>query len=133
MLKQKNGAILFGIIMAGGGGTRLWPYSTDDKPKQFLDLLGTEKSLLQDMLLNLTPKSSILKISLSALSHKIKKALLSTAKKMVVSSLLKSYFLMKNQILSLIPLLQKTKMALSQIPLQEKIRFIPVTLTEILL
>ena len=53
MLKQKNGAILFGIIMAGGGGTRLWPYSTDEKPKQFLDLLGTGKSLLQDTFLRL--------------------------------------------------------------------------------
>ncbi len=36
------------VIMAGGKGTRLWPLSTQSKPKQFLDLLGTGKTLLQD-------------------------------------------------------------------------------------
>lgn len=35
------------IIMAGGIGRRFWPYSRNQKPKQFLDLLGTGKSLLQ--------------------------------------------------------------------------------------
>lgn len=33
-------------IMAGGSGTRFWPYSTPDKPKQFLDLTG-EGTMLQ--------------------------------------------------------------------------------------
>jgi mannose-1-phosphate guanylyltransferase len=33
--------------MAGGSGTRFWPYSTPEKPKQFLDILGTGKTLLQ--------------------------------------------------------------------------------------
>lgn len=28
------------VIMAGGSGTRFWPYSTTEKPKQFLDLTG---------------------------------------------------------------------------------------------
>jgi mannose-1-phosphate guanylyltransferase len=28
------------VIMAGGSGTRFWPYSTPTKPKQFLDLSG---------------------------------------------------------------------------------------------
>jgi len=35
------------IIMAGGIGTRFWPYSRYSYPKQFLDVLGTGKSLLQ--------------------------------------------------------------------------------------
>lgn len=35
------------VIMAGGVGSRLWPLSTPEHPKQFIDLLGTEKSLLQ--------------------------------------------------------------------------------------
>jgi len=35
------------VIMAGGTGTRFWPYSRQEKPKQFLDILGTGKSLLQ--------------------------------------------------------------------------------------
>jgi len=33
--------------MAGGTGTRFWPYSRNNKPKQFLDVLGTGRSLLQ--------------------------------------------------------------------------------------
>jgi mannose-1-phosphate guanylyltransferase len=35
------------VILAGGSGARLWPVSTTQKPKQFLDLLGTGKTLLQ--------------------------------------------------------------------------------------
>lgn len=35
------------IIMAGGVGSRFWPFSTEEKPKQFLDFLGTGKSLIQ--------------------------------------------------------------------------------------
>ena len=34
------------LIMAGGRGTRFWPKSTEEKPKQFLNLLG-EKTMLQ--------------------------------------------------------------------------------------
>ena len=37
----------FCIIMAGGIGSRFWPISTSDKPKQFLDVLGVGKTLLQ--------------------------------------------------------------------------------------
>ena len=33
--------------MAGGIGSRFWPYSREDKPKQFLDFFGTGRSLLQ--------------------------------------------------------------------------------------
>jgi mannose-1-phosphate guanylyltransferase len=35
------------IIMAGGVGTRFWPFSRTDFPKQFHDVLGTGKTLLQ--------------------------------------------------------------------------------------
>jgi mannose-1-phosphate guanylyltransferase len=35
------------IIMAGGVGSRFWPLSKTQKPKQFLDILGTGKTLLQ--------------------------------------------------------------------------------------
>jgi mannose-1-phosphate guanylyltransferase len=34
------------VILAGGGGTRLWPLSTNDRPKPFLPLLG-DQSLFQ--------------------------------------------------------------------------------------
>ncbi|MBO4251001.1 MAG: mannose-1-phosphate guanylyltransferase [Paludibacteraceae bacterium] len=33
--------------MAGGIGSRFWPYSREEKPKQFLDFFGTGRSLLQ--------------------------------------------------------------------------------------
>ena len=35
------------VIMAGGVGSRFWPMSTQDRPKQFIDVLGTGKTLLQ--------------------------------------------------------------------------------------
>ncbi len=38
------------VIMAGGSGTRLWPLSREQHPKQFLPLLG-KRSLLQDTVL----------------------------------------------------------------------------------
>jgi mannose-1-phosphate guanylyltransferase len=38
---------LYVVLMAGGVGVRFWPYSRNTKPKQFLDVLGTGKTLLQ--------------------------------------------------------------------------------------
>lgn len=35
------------VILAGGIGSRLWPVSRVNKPKQFLDLFGTGRTLLQ--------------------------------------------------------------------------------------
>lgn len=35
------------VIMAGGVGSRFWPMSTTELPKQFLDILGTGKSLIR--------------------------------------------------------------------------------------
>lgn len=35
------------VIMAGGVGSRFWPMSTPEKPKQFIDVLGIGYTLLQ--------------------------------------------------------------------------------------
>ncbi len=35
------------VIMCGGVGSRFWPFSRNDRPKQFLDFFGTGRSLLQ--------------------------------------------------------------------------------------
>lgn len=37
--------MLCGLIMAGGRGTRFWPLSTEDRPKQFLNLIGNDTML----------------------------------------------------------------------------------------
>jgi len=53
----------FCIIMAGGIGSRFWPLSRTRKPKQFLDILGTGRTLLQqtfDRLRNVFPAENIL-------------------------------------------------------------------------
>lgn len=53
---------LYIVIMAGGIGSRFWPYSRNSNPKQFLDILGTGRSLLQmtyDRFLHLVPSSRI--------------------------------------------------------------------------
>jgi mannose-1-phosphate guanylyltransferase/mannose-6-phosphate isomerase len=46
-------AVIVPIILAGGGGTRLWPRSRNEYPKQFLALIS-EKSLLVETLLRVT-------------------------------------------------------------------------------
>ncbi len=43
---------MYAVILAGGGGTRLWPLSRPDRPKPFLPLLG-EQSLIQRTLARL--------------------------------------------------------------------------------
>lgn len=52
----------YAVIMAGGIGSRFWPVSTTDFPKQFHDMLGTGQSLLQktfSRLNSLIPKENI--------------------------------------------------------------------------
>ena len=51
------------VIMCGGIGSRFWPYSRTDRPKQFIDFLGTGRTLLQmsyDRILPIVPKENVL-------------------------------------------------------------------------
>ena len=53
----------FAILMAGGVGSRFWPVSTPEFPKQFHDMLGTGSTLLQatfSRLSKLIPAENIL-------------------------------------------------------------------------
>ena len=43
-LTNKN---YYAVIMAGGIGSRFWPVSTSEFPKQFHDMLGTGDTLIQ--------------------------------------------------------------------------------------
>lgn len=51
------------VIMCGGIGSRFWPYSRARLPKQFIDFLGTGRTLLQmsyDRISRLIPGSNII-------------------------------------------------------------------------
>jgi mannose-1-phosphate guanylyltransferase len=59
----------YAIIMAGGVGTRFWPMSTTQHPKQFLDILGTGETLLQNTyhrMLKVCPNENIYVVTSSA-------------------------------------------------------------------
>lgn len=52
----------YALIMAGGIGSRFWPISRTAHPKQFIDILGTGKTLIQqtyDRFLKIVPKENI--------------------------------------------------------------------------
>lgn len=54
------------VIMCGGIGSRFWPYSRTECPKQFIDFFGTGRSLLQmsyDRILPVVPKENIIVVT----------------------------------------------------------------------
>lgn len=54
------------VIMCGGIGSRFWPYSRTDRPKQFIDFFGTGRSLLQmtyDRILPIVPRENIIVVT----------------------------------------------------------------------
>lgn len=65
------------VLMAGGGGTRLWPLSRTSKPKQFLDL-GAGKTLIElayQRAVQLTDESNIYIATAQAYAEQIKEFL----------------------------------------------------------
>src|SRR5688572_15886388 len=64
----------YAVIMAGGGGTRLWPVSRKEKPKQLLPLIGQE-TLFQSTvkrLENLFPSERILVVTIEEQAKEMK-------------------------------------------------------------
>lgn len=54
------------VIMCGGVGSRFWPYSRADRPKQFIDFFGTGRTLLQmsyDRVSTLIPAENIIVVT----------------------------------------------------------------------
>ena len=54
------------VIMCGGIGSRFWPYSRTRMPKQFIDFLGTDRTLLQmsfDRISGIVSPSNIIVVS----------------------------------------------------------------------
>lgn len=56
---------LFAVIMAGGQGTRFWPRSRHKRPKQLLDIVGSESMIRQTVsrIIPLIPKDQIFIVS----------------------------------------------------------------------
>ena len=70
------------IIMAGGVGSRFWPMSTPDYPKQFIDVMGVGRSLIQLTIDRLKPICSVtLVINTSEYQRVLSKALNYTSDK----------------------------------------------------
>lgn len=66
------------VIMAGGIGSRFWPMSTPEKPKQFLDVLGIGKSLLRmtfERLLTICPPENVYILTNSGYATLVKEQL----------------------------------------------------------
>ncbi len=66
------------VIMCGGIGSRFWPYSRTDRPKQFIDFLGTGRSLLQmsyDRILPIVPKENIIILTNSQYAAQVREQL----------------------------------------------------------
>ncbi len=64
--------------MAGGVGSRLWPFSRKDYPKQFHDILGTGRSLLQhtaDRFKNTCPEENIYVVTNAGYKDMVKEQL----------------------------------------------------------
>jgi Mannose-1-phosphate guanylyltransferase len=64
--------------MSGGVGSRFWPFSKENKPKQFLDFFGTGRSLLQstfDRFKKIVPVENIYIVTNDAYAEMTKKQL----------------------------------------------------------
>src|ERR1017187_3647088 len=65
-------------IMAGGIGSRFWPKSRQDYPKQFLDILNSGKTLIQwtfERFASLIPTENIYVVTLHEYAHIVKEQL----------------------------------------------------------
>lgn len=66
--------MIYGLVLAGGKGTRLYPLSRSEKPKQFLKVIN-EKSFLQntvDRILPLINKENIYIVTNKDYEEKVK-------------------------------------------------------------
>ena len=69
---------LYCIILAGGVGSRFWPISRLDKPKQFLDFTTDGTSFLRmayDRMKAIIPDDNILVVSLSRYEEQVREQL----------------------------------------------------------
>ncbi|MEM6516721.1 MAG: mannose-1-phosphate guanylyltransferase [Bacteroidota bacterium] len=77
----------YAILMAGGVGSRFWPMSTENFPKQFHDMLGTGKTLIQktfDRLKHIIPEENIFILTNERYNDLVFEQLPSVTKRQVV-------------------------------------------------
>jgi mannose-1-phosphate guanylyltransferase len=77
----------YAILMAGGVGSRFWPVSTTEFPKQFHDMLGTGETLIQktfSRLSQLIPQENILILTHESYNDLILKQLPSVKQEQIV-------------------------------------------------
>ena len=83
-MKNKN---YYAILMAGGVGSRFWPVSTQEFPKQFHDMLGTGDTLIQktfNRLSQLIPEENIFILTNERYNDLVFEQLPSVTKRQVV-------------------------------------------------
>ncbi|WP_111685560.1 mannose-1-phosphate guanylyltransferase [Winogradskyella tangerina] len=83
-MKNKN---YYAILMAGGVGSRFWPVSTQNFPKQFHDMLGTGDTLIQktfNRLAQLIPEENIFILTNERYNDLVFQQLPSVTKRQVV-------------------------------------------------
>src|SRR5215207_7607590 len=67
----------WGVLLAGGSGTRFWPLSTPDNPKQLLPLAGTRSTAEDAMarLEGLIPPDRVLVVTGAAIAPRLRERL----------------------------------------------------------
>ncbi len=68
---------LYALIFCGGGGTRLWPYSRQETPKQFLKVKGNKTLIRQtyERLLPIIPKERVYLVTVPEYLDEVKEEL----------------------------------------------------------
>jgi mannose-1-phosphate guanylyltransferase len=74
------------VVLAGGSGTRFWPLSTPENPKQLLPLAGSSSTAEEalDRLVGLIPKERTLVVAGAALADRLRQRLSLAASNMLV-------------------------------------------------
>lgn len=76
------------VIMAGGSGTRFWPVSTTDRPKQFLKLASPDSTLLEDAVaraVQITGRENVLISTGKHLTQRTKRTIPSLAEDQIIA------------------------------------------------
>jgi mannose-1-phosphate guanylyltransferase len=79
--------MLYAVIMAGGSGTRFWPWSRQKTPKQLLKITGQETMIKQtvDRIIGEIPSENIYVVTTSTLAESIEEELSQIPAKNIIS------------------------------------------------